>query len=363
MSNLKLQHNGMNYSMKAYGGLGNLRRIMARNDDSFESWLNLGGRTVQNQNPLVGLLQVFSVNVEWTTDYLINVIDTNAQSLASLMSMTCLYNKGKDHPLSVYPESNHRTLLVVPFGKPDRVQINSYFSSDLNNLVPFYPIYTTDTKQRWDLTELMDTQDRKAETPIHTIIQIDIYALVIGFYRWLKSGREYGNSPHGYIANFPLMNCYLYHNELVNFNYLNSRENSIYISKGEFALEPYAGNLKDYTDHKNRAMLTEPMKSYTEFIQINQPVNIAVDQYKMIFPDTYKSLMFMQLSWVWTFPALGMAEKYLAYNKAIGTVDGVFMAALRDYYKESFQAQVNQIKDQNWATKFTQLHNDVKTFI
>ena len=363
MSYLKLQHNGLSYPVKQYGGLTNLRRTMARNDDSFESWLNLANRTIRNQNPLVLFLQQFSVNVEWNLDYLINMIDLQAQTNASLLNFTCLYNKGKDHPLSVYPESNHRTLLVVPFGKPDRVQIDGYSNNELNTLVPFYPIYTTDMNQRWDLMEVIDTQEYRAQTPINTIIQIDPYALVIGYWRWLKSNREYGNSPHAYIANFPLMNCYLYHNELVNFNYLNEHDGDMQIRKGQFSIEPYLGELKYYTQHKNTQMSNEKLKSFTEFVQNNISVNISVDLNKMVFPNAYRSLSFTQMNWVWSMASLGMVQKYLAYKKATGAVDGQIDSQLRDYFLNSYQAQANQIKDNNWAMHFHQLWNDTKTYV
>lgn len=363
MSYLKLQDNGMSYPIRAYGSLGNLRRIMRRNYDSFEDWLNLGNRTVQNQNPLVLLLQQFSVNVEWTPDYLISVIDSTAQSNASLINLTGLYNRGKDHPLSIYPEVNHHTLLVVPFGSPDRAQINGYFTKELSSLIPLFPIYTTDFRQRWDLTKLMDTQTYKADTPIYTIIQIDIYALVIGFYRWLKSGRTVGNSPHAYIANFPLMNCYMQHNELVNFNYLNEKKGFMHIDKAQFSIEPYLGGLDGYTEWKNDILKNEAPRSFTEFIQFNRPSDLLVDQTLMIYPPTYKSLSFMQMSWVWSLASLGMVQKYLAYLKASKGVDGLMMAQLRDYYKNSLSIQLNQIKDQYWETHFSQIWNDTKTYI
>lgn len=363
MSYFKLQNNGLSYPIRAYGALGNLRRIMRRNYDSFEDWLKLGNRTLPNQNPLVLLLKQFSVNVEWTPDYLISMIDATAQSNASLINITSLYNRGKDHPLSVYPETNHHTLLVMPFGKPSSVQINSYFTKELNSLIPLYPIMTTDYKQRWDLMELIDTQTRKAETPISTIVQIDIYALVIGYYRWLKSGREVGNSPHAYIANFPLMNCYMQHNELVNFNYLNEGRKFLSIDKPQFSLEPYLGGIDAYSEWKNDNLNKEPLASFTEFLQINRPTDLLVDQSLMIFPPAYKSLMFMQMRWVWTLASLHMVQKYLAYLKAENSVDGIMMGQLRDYYNNSLNSQTTQIRDDWWKTTFSQIWNDTKTYI
>lgn len=360
MSYLKLQHNGLSYPVRAYGGLGNLRRTMARNDDSFEGWLNQGNRTIRNQNPLVLFLQQFSVNVEWNLDYLITMIDLQAQTSASLLNLTCLYNKGKDHALSIYPESNHRTLLVVPFGKPDRVQIDGYSNNELNTLVPFYPIFTTDTIQRWDLTEVIDSQEYRAPTVINTIIQIDVYALVIGYWRWLKSNREYGNSPHAYIANFPLMNCYMYHNELVNLNYLNEHIGDMKIRKPPFTIEPYLNELKFYTQWKHESMGNEKLKSFTEFVQWNECTNISVDLSKMIFPNALRSLSFSQMNWVWTLASLGMVQKYLAYKKATGAVDGQIDSQMRDYFLNSYQGQANQIKDSSWQTLFHQLWNDTK---
>lgn len=360
MSYFKLQPNGLNYGTREYTGLVNLERILSRNEDRFFDYLNQGNRTLPNQNPLVKFLQSLSVNVEWDRDYLINQIHTRAKSIASLMDITSLYNKGKNHINSLYPESNHHTLLVLPFGDASPAQIDACFSKNLDELVPLYPIYTTDTLQRWDIMDLLDTRQLQAPGSIFTIINIDVYALVIGYWRWLKRGVDWGNSPHGYLANFPLANCYLYHNELVNFNYLNGQGELIDISKGNWNLENYYTQLTAYTDHKNRVMLGEPMQSFTEFYQINRRVNPHVDISKMIFPSAHKSLHFVQMSWVWSMASLGLVAKYLRYSNILGSVDGQIKAQLGMYFtKVQLQSQMNQIQDPVWKNHFSGLWNTV----
>lgn len=361
MSYFKLQSNGLNYAVKPYGGLVNLERIMSRNDDRFFNYINLGNRTVPNQNPLVQFLQSFSVNVEWDRDYLINQIHSRAQQIASLTDFTSLYSKGENHIGAIYPESNHNTLLVIPFGNPSPTQINDYFSISLDELVPMYPIYTTDTIQRWDIMDLIDTRSMKAPNDIFTIVNVDVYALVIGFWRWLQRGVDWGNSPHGYIANFPLMNCYLYHNELVNFNYLNGNATDIDISKGNWNLENYYTQLTEYTEYKNRWMLGNQMQSFTEFVQVNKRSNPDVNLRKMVFPEAFKSLFFVQMSWVWSLASLGMVEKYIRYNNILGNVDGQIKAQLNIYYtKVQLQSQINQIPMAVWQKHFINIWNQVK---
>lgn len=359
MSYFKLSPNGLNYAVKEWGTLGNLRRIMARNDDRFEEWTKLGNRVLPNENPLVQFLLMFSVNVEWDRDYLINVIDLHIQQYASQVNLTSLYNRGTNHLTSFYPESNHNTLLVVPFDKPSASQINGYFNNELNSLVPLYPIYTTDFKQRWDVTELLNTSSYKSPNDIFTIVQIDVYALIIGYWRHLQRNVEWGNSPHGYLASFPLMNLYLYHNELVNYNYLNSNGEKIDIKKGKFNLEPYFTNLKDYTDYKNRYLLSQPMKSFSNFVQVNGVTNIAVDQNKMIFANAGKSLFFVQMSWVWSLGSLGMVKHYLEYSNFVGAVDGQVRSDLAIYFKQSLSSQENQIRSDVWRKHFAVVHSQV----
>lgn len=361
MSYFKLSPNGLNYSVKEWGTLGNLRRIMARNDDSFEKYINLGNRTLPNQNPLVQFMMLFSVDVEWSKDYLINVIDANIQQYASSVDLTSLYNRGKNHQRSVYPELGHNTLLVVPFDKPTSSQINGYFNNEINTLVPLYPIYTTDTKQRWDIMELINTQVTKLDQELFTIVQIDVYALIIGYWRWLRRGVEWGNSPHGYLAAYPLMNLYLYHNELVNYNYLNDNLKSISLDKGQFALEPYFTQLGEYTDYKNRYLMSQSMKSFTNFVAVNEVTNISVDQNKMIFPEAGKSLFFVQMSWVWSLASLGMVKKYLTYCNFIGDVDGKLRSEINLYYRLTLQSQIGQIKADKWAAHFEKIWTEVSS--
>lgn len=361
MSYLKLQPNGLNYGIKSYPGLINLERIMSRNEDHFFNFINLGNRTVRNQNPLVQFLQSFSVDTSWSKTELIEQINTRSQQIASLTDLTSLYSKGENHIGAIYPETNHNTLLVVPFGNPSASQINAYFSIPLDELVPLYPIYTTDTVQRWDIMDLIDTRTYKADDAIYSIVNVDVYALIIGLYRWLQRGVEWGNSAHGYLANFPLMNCYIYHNELVNFNYLNGNAEAIDISKGGFNLENYYTQLVNYTDYKNRWMLINPMQSFTEFTQVNMKVNPSVDLAKMLFPEAYKSLYFVQMSWVWSLASLGMVEKYIRYNNIVGAVDGQVKAQLNTYYsKVQLQSQINQIPMAMWKKHFIDIWTVVK---
>lgn len=361
MSYFKLNNNGMDYGIQEYPSLSNLRRIMERNDSRFIDYINLGNRTLENQNPLVQFLQLFSVNVEWSQEYLINVIKSNTQHYASQVNLTCLYNKGKDHLLSFYPEGNHHTLLAVPFGEMTPALIDDYFSIPLTELVPFYPIYTTDTKHRWDIMELIDSQVRKSNSEIYTILQVDVYALIIGYWRWLKSGRQYGNSPHGYLAAYPLMNCYLYHNELVNFNYLNGNEDEIDVQKGGWNLEPYFAQLVDYTRFKHKKLLGTMLKSFSHYVQFNRRTNIKVDIEKMVFPDSLKSRLFVQMNWVWSLAGLGNVKPYLKYMNFVGSVDGMVSNDLDIYFsKVQLTNQLNQIKSEAWKHHFKEIWTDVK---
>lgn len=361
MSYFRLNNNGLDNGVQEYAALNNLRRIMDRNNDRFIDYIHLGNRVLENQNPLVTFIQLFSVNVEWSQEYLINVIKNNVQHYASEVNFTSLYNKGKDHIGSIYPEADHHTLLVVPFGNPSPEQIDAYFSIPLNELIPFYPIYSTDYIQRWDIMEMIDTRQRKNGTELFSIVQIDPWALLIGYYRWLKSDREYGNSPHGYLAAYPLMNCYLYHNELVNYNYLNGQHEKINVIKGYWTLEPYFVQLTEYTGFKHKKLLGTMLKSFRHFYRYNRAVNPIVDQTKFLFPPMYKSGMFVQLNWVWSLASLGMAKHYLQYMNFVGAVDGTMSNDLDMYFtKVQLQNQLNQIKSEPWKKHFNQVWNDVK---
>ncbi|AEV89493.1 putative virion structural protein [Pseudomonas phage OBP] len=361
MSYFTLSNNGVSNPIQNYGELGNLRRIMQRNNNSFKDYIDLGNRTLPNQHPLVQFLLSFSVNLEWSPEYLINVIDNKLQQYASLSDLTSLYNRGKNHIKSIYPEDNHNTLLVVPFGKPDRVQINEYLSKSLHELVPLVPIYTTDTLQRLDIMQLLNTQNYSASRPLYTIVQIDPYALIIGFWRTLKEGKAWGNSPHGYLAGYPLMNCYIYHNELVNLNYLNQYEGKIQAIKGSWNYEAFESKLADYVNFKKKVFMGTQMKSFTNFYLVNEVTNPIVDKNRFYFPEAFKSIFFMQMSWIWTMGSLGLVRKYLDYNVFLGTIDGQLNSELRIYFdKFPLQTQVGQIKDKVWADHFTNLWNTVK---
>lgn len=352
MSHLHLKNNGVNYGIAEYGSLGNLRRIMSRNVDNFENYLSVGNRPLPNQNPLVQFLLMFSVDVEWKEDYLINIIDQFVNNYASLCNFTSIYNRGKDQTGSLYPEKNHRTIIVVPYGKPSKEKIKAYFNDELNTLVPLIPIYTTDIIQRWDVIPLIDAIDSKLLNYAFTIVSLDPYSLVIGYWRWLRRNRDLGNSPHSYLMHHPIMNLYMHHNELVGLNYLNGKTANITVQKGRWSLERYTTELKNYCLYKEDYFIGKQLESFTEFFMVNKSTNVTVNIGNMIFPDSLKSSLFPQMKWPWTMAAMSNVEKYLEYTNLYGVVDGPMNGNLKRFFKESVQGIMNQINDGDWAVKF-----------
>lgn len=360
MSYLNLTFNNTNPPVNKYGRINNLKAITERNTQRFIEYGNQSNRVFPNQNPLVKFLLLFSINPEWSKDHLINVIKSKVNQYASQCGFVSLYNKGVNLPLTLFPELNHNTLIVVPYNDASSKPTDHYFEKELNELIPLYTIYTTDNMHRWDITKLLDSSSYQSEDELYSIIQMDPYALIIGFYRWLQLGRKVGNSPHSYLRAFPLHNLYLYHNEYINFNILDP-DTVLKVEKPKWVMENYTNLLKDYTQFKHKHMLTEKMKSFTHYYCYNEPTNPLVHSFDFVFPYFGKSLYFIQLDWVWTLHSLGMVERYLDYNNYLGTVDRELKTALDRFFRFPSQRIFNQFAhNPKWEKLFKELYFRIK---
>lgn len=357
MSHFKLKSNGLQYSVPQYGGLGNLQRIIARNRENYRKYFQLGNRVVPSQHPLVQLLQHFSVDIVSGSESLFNLVELKSRQYASLVNLTSLYNKGKDHLDTVFPESNHHTLFVVPFDNEYGLTIDDLSREKISEQPILSTIFSTSNIQYWDLSKLLDSEIRKSQEDFYTAIQVDVHRLVLSYYYYLtdrvSNDINVGLTPQHFIY-LVLMDYYPVHNETVMLNY--TAGDRIVIQDPPFAFTDYAMDLDKYVTWKKKKLMSDRLRSFTEYMEYHPTLYPNSGP----FINCGKSQMFIQLGWIYTLAALYWVKPYLSYMDYMGYQDPIIESQLRTFYKLNPAFILNQIKDPYWRNKFHNVHLDLK---
>lgn len=354
---LRLKHNGLQYSVPQYGGLGNLQHIFNRNIENYKRFFSQGNRVVPSQHPLVQLLQHFSVDITSDAESLFNLVELKARQYASLMNITSLYNKGKDHLDTVFPESNHHTLFVLPFDNEYGITIDNLSREKVLELPILSTIFSTSNVQYWDISQLLDSVVRTSNEAFYSAIQIDIHRLVLGYYYYLqervKSDIHVGLTPQHYIF-LVLLDYYPVHNQTILLNY--TAGDKVVIQDPPFAFTDYSVDLTKYVTWKKKKLMSDRLRSFTEYMDYH-PTDYPLSG---PFIPSGKSLMFVQLGWIYTLAVLYWIKPYLDYMDYMGYQDPVIESQLRTFYKMNPAFILNQIKDPYWKNKFNNVYLDLK---
>lgn len=352
MNQFLLTPGGTKPSIPLFGKLQNLRAIHKRNTERFKTFYGMGNRVLPNQHPLVQFLLQLSVDPNWTPNQLYDNIVMSSKKIASNVNITSLYNRGKDHPLSVYPEENHHTLIVIPYDKdletfwePDKI------ASIKKTMTPaLTPLMTTSKTHYWNMDFLIDGIVRKTTEDVYTVLELDPFALAFGFYWYLKerimNKINVGLTPHHYVM-LVLMETYIAHNNLVILNLITDNE-PISVQPPGFALEQYSHLQNEHTRWARSVLLSERIKSAGEWINICDGCFEEVRSYKSVFPKRMDSVMFVQLGWVYTLCSLYWGSSYLFFMDFMGSFDPTVTSKLKTFYKIPMNFNTNQIKDSYW---------------
>lgn len=358
MSQFKLSLSDVKVPVAEYPGLGNLKRIMDRNINSFRDFYSMGNRVVKNQHPLVQYLLQLSINTEWEPSYLLNYLLLNHKKVASMVGFTSIYNRGKDFAEWFYPESNHRTLVVVPFDTSWSENVNIPEFVHPGGLTP---IMTTSETHYWNIDHLLDSVPRTLEDQTFTVLELDVFGFVFGYYFYLKDRLDrdinVGLSPHHYVT-LVLMDLYPQHNELVNINCLFSATEPE-VQKSGFALEPYIPQLSKYIHWGRKLLMRERIKTFAEFLNIFKPVS-CWGRDEWLTHEVPKTMMLAQLAWVYTLSSFHWCYIYLWFMAFVGNEDPIVESRLKTFFKIPVNYNANQIKDPNWQSFYINCWNDLK---
>lgn len=358
---LNFKNNNVSYPLTLYGKLNYLTGLFERNYLKLLDYVEDGNWVAPNQNVLVQFLVDININLEWEDEYIYNYINSKHKTIASLLDITSIYKKGKDHTNIVFPEKDHHTHLFIPFGKSEYTFEDYFYNLPYETLLSLKPIFTTDTKQRWNTNDL--TSNISASGSNYTIIQLDPFALVIGYIRYcrerIKENKLVGLTPHSYIMKYPLANFYYLHNLLVSMNYCLEGINGYEVKEGKWNLINYDRWLKEYALYNKNSMSKFNPKSIYHFININSTLNDDILN-KSIYPFMGMSESFPHLGLLYCFNSMNISIHYHRYCKYVGKPDGSFLNMVKNFLRNDIKFLSGNIADPIWKKLFIDMFKDLK---
>ena len=131
---LTFEDNDVKYPITLYGKLNYLKDLMKKNRRRLiESSLE-GNWVAKNQNLFVQFIKNMLVDKDWDDEFIYNYIRGKSKSVASLLGITSLYNKGDSFSEIVFNEKDHHHLVVIPFGDPE-FDMEYYFKTKKYNKI------------------------------------------------------------------------------------------------------------------------------------------------------------------------------------------------------------------------------------
>lgn len=360
MVNLIFKPKDINYSLLLYGKRDYLIRLYQINYNKQLRYIENGNWVLPNQNKLVQFIVSFGIDLQWDDDYIYNYIKSNYSRVGSLMGFTSLYNRGESFKNILFPESNHETLIVLPFNTGrDK---DYYFETKLEDLVYLKTLYTTDLRQRWDIT-LLTSENKPTIQNNYTIVELDPFALLIGYVRYIRdrisNDRILGLTPHSFVTKYPIANFYLQHNFIVNLNYINSETIPFDTDKPKWNMIPYERWVKEMSQFLYYSISSQSIKNLLHYLNtITQLNSNLINQ--SIFPDNKLSIKFTQLVWVYEYNTMNLSVMYLRYLKFLGKTDEEFSSLIKSFLIGDVRSLTRPINNVLWRNHYIGLFMELK---
>lgn len=361
---LTFKKNDVKYPITLYGKINYLTGLIKRNHRRLLNYVDSGNWVAENQNVLVQFITNMAVDLDWDDEYIYSYIKANHKTVASLLGITSLYNKGIDHPKTLFPENTHHTLLVVPFGSSEYTSQYYFQECPLKNLYPLRTLFTTDTDQRWDTYNLTDNASKEKGNSIYSIVQLDPFALIIGYVRYCReriaNNQLVGITAQSYIMRYPISNFYFQHNLMVAMNYCLEGVEGYELREGKFNIVDYSRWLKEYSLFTHHSMIKFNPVSINQYIEQNKVLNCDGVLDHSVYPFMGMSASFDKLGIVYCFNSMHIAMQYSKYCKLTGKPDGTFLNTVKKFLRGSVSTMSQQISDPLWKKLFVDMFNDLK---
>lgn len=286
------------YPMKGFTGISNLRRIVNFNQKSFRDYLDLNPFNLENQHPLVGLLQQLTIDPAWDLDYVIKWTQFKAYSLCTLFNINSMSGVGGVVKNGVYGRG-----CVELWGLIENDKVYDSTTLRFENLRPVVPIYSTIIERGYKLIlETTSSTDTRYKDNV-ALVGINLVELAIGWWMWMNDETKQGTGIHHYLCMWPLYTATLIHNQGVTVNWLYE-----FFVKGKSTSGMFDVEQVKFTTLSESKLLKEWFVFKADFLTSRTLVNIghlikSIDTLSngnyFNYEDGGNAKYFVQTSWFW----------------------------------------------------------------
>ncbi|MNM27107.1 hypothetical protein D3C81_375910 [compost metagenome] len=299
------------YPRTRFADLGNLRRQTEYNRNAFINFVRSQPYNLENEHILVGLLQQLSINAEWDLQYVISWARFRAYTLCTMFKITSLNHVGHAQYNGFYREGVCEHWCLI---ENDRQYDESVV---LEELSPVVPLCSTITKHSYTHTLMRDTTYNRSRPNEVAIMGVDIVELAIGWWLYQRMGYDRDTGIHAYLAQYPLVDAQLMHNQLavinvlyqhvlhdVPLNDLITTDHVVFNTMNERRLR------KLYLEHLVKFFSNRRLANFEHFLRMFDSV-YAEPYFNYIRAG--KNALFAQTSWVWEPALMKLYSLYLHF--------------------------------------------------
>jgi len=202
------------YPRSNFGDMGNLHRVTEFNRKDYRAYVDRASFHLEDQHTLVGLLRHLAVDPEWSLQEVVDNTRFRANSLCTVYRITSINRIGFAEPNGLY-RRNVREHWVLLDGPTDYNEA----TLKLDDLRAVIPLYSTVLDRGYKHTVEKNQTIRNDITDV-AIIGLDMVALAVGWWLFMREKREANTGIASYVCLYPLYHATLYQNQLSVINIL-----------------------------------------------------------------------------------------------------------------------------------------------
>ena len=202
------------YPRSNFSDLGNLHRVTEFNRKDYRAYVDRSSFHLEDQNKLVGLLRHLMIDPEWSLQEVVDNTRFRANSLCTIFHITSINRIGFAEVDGFYRRNvREHWVLLDGFTDYDESTLK------LEDLRAIIPLYSTVLDRGYKHT-VEKSQTISNDIKDVAIIGLDMVALAVGWWLFMREKREVNTGPASYVCMYPLYHATLYQNQLAVINIL-----------------------------------------------------------------------------------------------------------------------------------------------
>jgi len=202
------------YPRSNFTDLGNLLRVTEFNRRDYRAYVDRTPFHIEDQHKLVGILRHLTIDPEWSLQEVVDNTRFRANSLCTVYHITSINRIGFAESDGFYRRNvREHWVLLDNFNNYD---VEKLKLEDLRSVIP---LYSTILDRGYKHTVEKSERFNNVITDV-AIIGLDMVALAVGWWMFMREKRETSNGPAAYVCQYPLYHATLYQNQLSVINIL-----------------------------------------------------------------------------------------------------------------------------------------------